>query len=90
MTKRLILCLTLALFLLPFSNKAFHIDDPLFLWTAKHILSDPFHFYDFQVNWYTRIMPMHEVMQNPPLAEKIISATQEIRYANINLVQYII
>jgi 4-amino-4-deoxy-L-arabinose transferase-like glycosyltransferase len=53
--------------LLPFINKAIHIDDPLFVWTAKHILDQPFDPFGFEVNWYGRPMPMHEVTQNPPL-----------------------
>jgi 4-amino-4-deoxy-L-arabinose transferase-like glycosyltransferase len=54
--------------LAPFANKAFHIDDPLFLWAAKHIQQHPTDFYGFTVNWYGVEMPMHEVTQNPPLA----------------------
>jgi len=50
-----------------FLNKAFHIDDPLFIWTARHILEHPLDFYGFDVNWYGRTQPMHEVTQNPPL-----------------------
>jgi len=55
------------LLLIPFLGKAFHIDDPLFLYTAQHILDDPLDFYGFPVNWYATAMPMHEVNQNPPL-----------------------
>jgi len=54
--------------LLPFANKAFHIDDTLFLYAAQHIQEDPVHFYRFDVNWYGTTDPMWEVMQNPPLA----------------------
>src|SRR5438477_9500717 len=53
--------------LAPFLNKAFHIDDPLFLWMAQQVsqhLSDP---YGFSVNWYVSAKPMFSVMQNPPL-----------------------
>lgn len=53
--------------LLPFLDKAAHIDDPLFLWSAQHILEHPLDFYGFDVNWYGRTQPMHEVNQNPPL-----------------------
>lgn len=52
--------------LVPFLNKAFHIDDPLFLWTAKQIQTNPADFYGFSVNWYGSNMPMAEVTQNPP------------------------
>lgn len=54
--------------LLPFLGKAVHIDDPLFIWTARHIQSHPFDFYGFNVNWGYRERPMTENMQNPPLA----------------------
>jgi 4-amino-4-deoxy-L-arabinose transferase-like glycosyltransferase len=53
--------------LLPFLGKAIHMDDPLFLWTARHIQSHPLDFFGFQVNWYGYLMPMAEVMKNPPL-----------------------
>lgn len=55
------------LLLLPFLNKPFHIDDPLFVWTAKNITQKPLAAYDFDVNWYVHRRPMPEVMQNPPL-----------------------
>ena len=54
--------------LLPFADKALHIDDPLFVWAGRHMQSrwwDPF---GFEVNWYGWAMPMHEVTKNPPLA----------------------
>ncbi|HZM02853.1 MAG TPA: hypothetical protein VFC44_07500, partial [Candidatus Saccharimonadales bacterium] len=54
--------------LVPFVDKAFHIDDPLFIWTARHIHAEPFNFYDFQVNWDSWLKPMAAVTQNPPLA----------------------
>lgn len=53
--------------ILPFIDKPVHIDDPLFLWTARHILDHPVDFYGFTVNWFGQEMPMYEVMQNPPL-----------------------
>lgn len=52
--------------LIPFVNKAFHIDDPLFIWSAKRILIKPVDFYGFKVNWYGTEMPMAEVTENPP------------------------
>ena len=64
--------------LLPFVNKAFHIDDPLFIWTAKQIIVDPSGFYDFSVNWYDYDKPMHEIMKNPPLVSYYISVISKI------------
>ncbi len=54
--------------LLPFLGKAFHMDDPLFIWTARHIQSRPLDFYGFSVNWGYAEMPMTTNMQNPPLS----------------------
>jgi 4-amino-4-deoxy-L-arabinose transferase-like glycosyltransferase len=54
--------------LLPFAGKAFHIDDPLFVWTAQQIVESPLDPYGFTVNWSLAEQPMHEVTKNPPLA----------------------
>jgi len=51
----------------PFCGKAFHIDDPLFVWAAKHIAAHPLDFYGFDVDWYSHWEPMSQVTQNPPL-----------------------
>ena len=63
----LLAAVTLAV-LLPFLGKALHIDDPLFVWCARHLQSHPFDFYGFKVNWDGWLAPMSEVTQNPPLA----------------------
>src|SRR5207248_4560884 len=54
--------------LIPFLNKAFHIDDPLFLWIAQQISTQPEDPYGFAVNWYQSSQPMFSIMQNPPLS----------------------
>jgi hypothetical protein len=54
--------------LLPWINKAFCIDDPLFLWSAAQIQSHPLDFYGCDVNWYSTPQPLYDVMKNPPLA----------------------
>ncbi|MFN4258544.1 MAG: glycosyltransferase family 39 protein [Gemmataceae bacterium] len=51
----------------PFADKAFHIDDPLFLWAAQHIQKHPLDFFGFEVHWYATYQPMWDVTQNPPL-----------------------
>ena len=54
--------------LLPFSSRAFHMDDTLFVWAAQNIAKHPFNPYGFQLIWdFTRVQ-MSEVTQNPPLA----------------------
>lgn len=54
--------------LVPFSGKAFHIDDPLFIWSAKHIAQHPFDPFGIQVLWDRTLTPLSEVTKNPPLA----------------------
>lgn len=63
----ILVLLTLAC-LLPFSGKAFHIDDPIFLWTAQHVTKHPLDFYGFNATWWARETPMWYIQQNPPLA----------------------
>lgn len=53
--------------LLPFSNRAFHIDDTLFMFAGKHIVQDPGNPYGFTVNWDNIELPMSQVTKNPPL-----------------------
>jgi hypothetical protein len=60
--------------LTPFLNKAFHIDDPLFLWMAGQIRRHPFDPYGFNVNWIGAPEPMWSAMQNPPLCSYFIAA----------------
>jgi hypothetical protein len=64
----LILTVLTLLCLVPFIGKAFHVDDPLFIWTARQILSHPLDFYGFKLNWDGAVAPMAAVTQNPPLA----------------------
>ena len=53
--------------LVPFLNKAFHIDDSLFLWMAQQVSQHSTDPYGFSVNWYVSAKPMFSIMQNPPL-----------------------
>lgn len=52
--------------LLPFVNKAFTIDDTVFVVVGRHILSHPLDFFGFDYNWSGTTMPMHEINMNPP------------------------
>jgi 4-amino-4-deoxy-L-arabinose transferase-like glycosyltransferase len=61
--------------LVPFLGKAFHMDDPLFIWAARHIRSHPFDFYSFSVDWGFHETPMPLVMQNPPMAAYYLALT---------------
>jgi 4-amino-4-deoxy-L-arabinose transferase-like glycosyltransferase len=64
--------------LVPFLNKPFHIDDPLFLWTAQRVRVKPTDFYGFQVNWYGFEQQMFEVTKNPPGVSFYLAATSLI------------
>jgi 4-amino-4-deoxy-L-arabinose transferase-like glycosyltransferase len=52
--------------LVPFVDKAVHLDDPVFIWSAKHIQSKPLDFYGFKANWYGTELWMWEMHHNPP------------------------
>jgi hypothetical protein len=54
--------------LLPFINRAYHIDDTLFMLAAKNIVHHPLNPYGFTVNWDDFASPMSQVTKNPPLA----------------------
>jgi 4-amino-4-deoxy-L-arabinose transferase-like glycosyltransferase len=60
--------------LLPFVQKAFHVDDTLFLYAARQILADPLDPFGFDVNWYGSPTPMSGVTKNPPGASYWIAA----------------
>lgn len=63
-----LLVLVTLLALLPFLAKPFNIDDPLFIWIARHIQSHPADPYGFSVNWYGYDWPVWDITRNPPLA----------------------
>jgi 4-amino-4-deoxy-L-arabinose transferase-like glycosyltransferase len=64
--------------LLPFSGKAFHADDPLFIRAAQQIVKHPLDPYGFEMVWYEYQMPMSRVTQNPPLASYYMAAVGSI------------
>src|SRR5688572_13268749 len=64
---RLIVTLACLLLLVPFLSKPLHIDDPMYVWAAEHILAQPLDPYGFAVNWRSTLTPMADEMKNPPL-----------------------
>ena len=64
----IILAAVTAAVLLPFVDKAFHMDDTLFLWTARQIIERPWDFYGFQGNWDGTLAAAPEIIKNPPVA----------------------
>jgi Dolichyl-phosphate-mannose-protein mannosyltransferase len=73
----LLTALTL-LCLLPFSGRAFHVDDPLFVWSGQQIAKHPLNPYGFQVIWDNFSEPMSEITKNPPLACYYVAAIGSI------------
>lgn len=70
-----ILCAACCALLAPFINKAVHVDDPLFLWSARQILRDPLRPYEFEVNWAGGSgITMWSETKNPPLVSYWLAA----------------
>lgn len=69
----LLLAVLTVLALAPFLTKPFNIDDPLFIWIARHIQSHPGNPFGFNLNWYGFDAPVWEITKNPPLACYYIS-----------------
>ncbi|MBI5883509.1 MAG: glycosyltransferase family 39 protein [Elusimicrobia bacterium] len=56
-----------ALTVLIFLGKAYHMDEPLYLPAAWHILKDPLHPFSFEFNYYGRSLPYREINNTPPV-----------------------
>jgi Dolichyl-phosphate-mannose-protein mannosyltransferase len=76
--QQLLLTVIVIAALAPFLNKAFHVDDPLFLWMAQQIVKHPLDPYGFDVNWSSFTRPMADEMQNPPLCSYYIAAVASL------------
>lgn len=61
-----LIVILILIILLPFINKAYHIDDTLVLYPARQILKSPLRPLNFDVNWYGLPRSMWEE-GNPPL-----------------------
>lgn len=62
----MVIVLALAI-LAPFLGKAITIDDPLFIWQARHLQQKPFDPFGFEANWFGTPYSMLTNVQNPPL-----------------------
>jgi 4-amino-4-deoxy-L-arabinose transferase-like glycosyltransferase len=72
--------------LVPFLHKAVHVDDPLFLWTARQMQAHPDDPFGFPVNWYGTAMPMIDVISNPPLVPLYLAlATSVLGWSELAL-----
>lgn len=74
LTHIIALSLLVIAFLLFFSDKAFHIDDPVYIWVAKQIVKNPFDFYGFTQNWGGTEESATIFMKNPPAVSYLLAA----------------
>jgi hypothetical protein len=59
--------------LAPFSGRAFHVDDTLFIRAAQQIAKHPLDPYGFEINWDGSLTSMADVTQNPPVSSYYIA-----------------
>lgn len=78
----LILLLAAVLFA-PFLDKALTIDDPLFVWVAKHISQHPLDPYGFKWNWFGPVLSMTFNVQNPPLTSYWLAMAGQVSWSEI-------
>jgi 4-amino-4-deoxy-L-arabinose transferase-like glycosyltransferase len=64
--------------LLPFSSKAFNVDDTLFIDVARQITKHPLDPFGFRVNWFLDSVPIAYETKNPPLASYFIAAVASL------------
>lgn len=74
----IILTVAVVACLLPFSGKAFNVDDALFIYVARQITHHPLDPYGFKVNWFLDAVPMAYETKNPPLAAYYIAAAASV------------
>src|ERR1700728_1456344 len=74
----LVLALALLACLLPFSGKAFNVDDTLFIYVARQITHHPLDPYGFKVNWFLDAVAVAYETKNPPLAAYYIAAAASV------------
>jgi 4-amino-4-deoxy-L-arabinose transferase-like glycosyltransferase len=75
---RVLLLFITAACLLPFLNKAFHIDDTLFIRAAQQIQKHPLDFYGFNINWFGYTSTMVQAFENPPLTSYFIAIAASV------------
>ena len=64
--------------LVPFSGKAFNVDDTLFIYVARQITQHPLDPFGFKVNWFIDAVPMAYETKNPPLASYYLAAAASL------------
>ncbi len=64
--------------LIPFANKAFNLDDPVYIWIARHIQSNPLDFFGFNINWRGVLEPVSRFNENPPLSSYYMAVVAKL------------
>jgi hypothetical protein len=77
-TQRVLLSALTIVLLLPFLNKAYHIDDTLFLKLAEQIRTDPLAPYETDYIWFFEPEPYWKVTQNPPLNGYVLAGVTSL------------
>ncbi len=68
-----------AALLLPFVDKAFTVDDTVYIWVARQILVHPADFFGFSKVWDSlREVPMYDINRNPPGVSYVIAALMTV------------
>ena len=76
--KKFALALVCLAMLLPFIDKPLHVDDPMYVWTARQIVAHPADFYGFAVNWEGHDVPVSRFCENPPLVAYYLAAVSPL------------
>jgi 4-amino-4-deoxy-L-arabinose transferase-like glycosyltransferase len=63
---------------LPFLNQAVHIDDTLFVQTARNIINNPLDPYGSSVNWFGDSEKLFDFFSNPPLSSYYLAGIMQI------------
>jgi 4-amino-4-deoxy-L-arabinose transferase-like glycosyltransferase len=74
----ILLCILAGCLILPFSNRPLHIDDPMFVWAARHLADHPTDFYGFAVNWMGREHPFGSIFPIPPLMSYFLATAAHV------------
>lgn len=71
-------CIVYLVVVIPQANKAFHIDDTMFLMQAEHLCRDPLGPYGFEINWENETESSLLNNFNPPLVGYFLAVVSRI------------
>ncbi|MGA2242438.1 MAG: glycosyltransferase family 39 protein [Verrucomicrobiota bacterium] len=82
---RIVIGLILVVCMGPFSNKAIHVDDALFVWAGEWIQHHPTDFFGSKVIVWTSTIPMWKANCNPPLMSYFLAGVATLFGWNENV-----